>query len=131
MRRGFTLLELIVVIIIIGILSTLALGQYMKVVEKGRTAEAKANLSLLREMMVIYYQENGTFYSDVTSYGLPNACASKFYYSYGVTPGTADASSVATATRCTGSGKAPNVAAASVYSVSLTMEGTMAGGPGG
>ncbi|MBU0547795.1 MAG: prepilin-type N-terminal cleavage/methylation domain-containing protein, partial [Candidatus Omnitrophica bacterium] len=36
MRKGFTLIELIVVIIIVGILASVGMTQYTKVVEKGR-----------------------------------------------------------------------------------------------
>lgn len=131
MKKGFTLLELIVVIIIIGILSTLGLSQYMKVVEKGRTAESKQNLGLLRSMMHIYYQENGKYYTDPTTFSLPNTGATctntKFYYGYSVTSGTTETTSYITAARCTAGGKTPNVS--SGYSISMDMEGTLKGGP--
>ena len=47
-KHGFTLIEIVVVIIIVGIFSCLGFTQYTKVVEKGRTAEAKSILGALR-----------------------------------------------------------------------------------
>lgn len=57
MKKGFTLLELIIVIIIIGVLATLATGQYIRVVEKARSAEGAYILGALRSAQMRYYAE--------------------------------------------------------------------------
>lgn len=62
-KRGFTLLELIIVIIVIGILASLALPRYMKVSERARAAEAKNILGVLRRAQMIYIAQYGN-YSD-------------------------------------------------------------------
>lgn len=135
MRRGFTLLEIIVVLIIIGIIATLGLTQYTRVIEKGRTAEAKSNLGTIRTMVTAYYQENGsypltTYLSDVL--GLPTtapACGNTAYY-YGY---TLDAAGAGTAARCTSGGKGPNCVApaCTAYSLSLTIAGAGSSSPAG
>jgi len=125
MRKGFTLLELIVVIIILGILATLGFTQYTKVVEKGRTSEAKAILGTIRSAQTAYNLEKGAYTATITDLSVeaPAACTVTHYFSYGTT------AAVATATRCTASGKSPN--AASAYTITLTYSTSAWGGTAG
>ena len=131
MRRGFTLLEIIIVIIILGILATLGFTQYTQMIEKGRTAEAKANLGSLRSLEVANYQEYGA-HDTVTNVGsgLPDgACNTTYYFSYTCPAGAGTGGvETCTATRCTAGGKTPN--AATAYSITLDTNGNMAGTAG-
>lgn len=64
---GFTLVELLIVIVIIGILATLAVPQYQKMVERSKTAEAYNFMDALRKAECLYYTQFGVF----TPYNLP------------------------------------------------------------
>ena len=129
MKRGFTLLELIVVIIIIGILATLGFTQYTKVIEKGRTAEAKTILGQLRNAEIVYYQEHGAYTGTIGDLYVeaPIACVTTHYFKYDCNTGIAGE---CRATRCltTESGKTPGCASA--YVLRLTAEGAWGGDAG-
>jgi len=56
--RGFTLLELMVVVAIIAILAAIALPSYSEYVRRSRVTEAISTLSGMRVKMEQYYQDN-------------------------------------------------------------------------
>ncbi len=122
MRKGFTLLELIVVIIIIGILATLGFTQYTRMIERSRGAEARAILGSIRTMATAYRLEhansaNGFTTADagigVAADQIPSACVATNYFSYAITSPVAGDTLVATGTRCVGvAGKQPGASAA-------------------
>jgi type IV pilus assembly protein PilE len=61
--RGYTLTEILVVLVIIGILAVLAWPNYMAAVkEKTLNREAKASLALIRAAEKIYKMEQGFYY---------------------------------------------------------------------
>lgn len=61
-RAGFTLVELIVVVIILGILGTIAIPAFQVTNEKSLSKEAIANLKLISAGEKIFRMENNTYY---------------------------------------------------------------------
>lgn len=59
--RGFTLIELMVTVVIIGVLAAIAYPSYIEQVRKSRRADAKAALLAIAQTMERFYSENNTY----------------------------------------------------------------------
>lgn len=59
--RGFTLLELTIVVIIIALLILLALPQFMRAIERGRKSVAHAMIDAYRKAEGIYFAVNDKY----------------------------------------------------------------------
>jgi prepilin-type N-terminal cleavage/methylation domain-containing protein len=59
--KGFTLIEIIIAVIILGILVSLAFNGYATFVERGRTSEAVNILGSLRILQQAFYLETGYY----------------------------------------------------------------------
>lgn len=65
-KSGFTLLELLVVVIIVAILAGVAIPQYRKAIEGSRETDAQNVLASIFTGELAYYQEKGTFTTTLT-----------------------------------------------------------------
>ena len=59
-RRGFTLIELVIVIVVLGILATQAIPTYLSLVDDAKKAAGRANLGALRSAVTVYYAYKAT-----------------------------------------------------------------------
>lgn len=60
-RKGFTLIELMIVVVIIGILAALAIPRFMRATAKAKQSEAKQLLKQIYTMQHAYRQANNTY----------------------------------------------------------------------
>ncbi len=82
LEAGFTLVELMIVVAIIGILATIAVPQYSKFQAKARQAEVKISLGAAQSIESTFAVENNSYTGCLGNIGFSRE-GTKFYYTLG------------------------------------------------
>ena len=80
-HKGFTLIELMIVVAIIGILAAVAIPQYQNYVARAQVAEALSLASGAKTAVAEYYMTTGSYPAGNEAAGLATAISGKYVYS--------------------------------------------------
>ncbi|EGR3962363.1 pilin [Vibrio cholerae] len=72
-QQGFTLIELMIVVAIIGVLAAIAVPQYQKYVAKSEAVAALASITAHRTNVETYVVENGSFPANSGALAIPSS----------------------------------------------------------
>lgn len=79
--KGFTLIEILVVVALIGILSAIAIPAYSDYVTRGKIPNATSNLASKRVLMEQFFQDNHSYLSGAScpTTVAPDSTSSKYF----------------------------------------------------
>lgn len=66
-NRGFTLMELMITVAIIGILASITIPSYTKYVQKSKRSDAKVELLRIAQLQESYFVQNMSYAKDLTT----------------------------------------------------------------
>ena len=89
MQKGFTLIELMIVVAIIGILAAIAIPNFMRFQAKSKQSEAKMNLGAIGTTAEAFRAERDSYWTNFVGLGWAPQGNSRYRYRFG--NGTANA----------------------------------------
>ena len=84
-RKGFTLVELMIVVAVIGVLAALAIPNYIRFQARSKQAEVKGNLKGAFTTERAYYQEHNTYTSCTKKVGFAPERGNRYRYTFNAT----------------------------------------------
>lgn len=93
-QKGFATLEIILMVMVIGILATMAVPQFEKITAAANTSKVQSDLAAIQTAAAVYQMEKGTVptYAQITATGttyfengVPQAPTGKIYVNGAVT----------------------------------------------
>jgi prepilin-type N-terminal cleavage/methylation domain-containing protein len=124
-NKGFTLIEVLMVVLIVGILASLAMPQYTKVVEKAKMSEAKTVLSAIRTSEGVYFMENDSYTETLASLDLDAGVYADGLFSYSLKLDGTDLTKFTIEAKRLGSGNYKDGTLTMAQNGSLTEDGTI------
>lgn len=88
-QAGFTLIELMIVVAIVGILAAIAIPNYTEYVRKSRRSDAKSSILEVTQRLERFYTEKARYTESFIDIGYPAATldSSQGYYSLSIAAG--------------------------------------------
>ena len=81
--KGFTIVELLIVVVVIAILATITVVAYNGIQSRARDAQLKSDLKSAATQLALYNTQNGTFPpSQASDAGVKDSSSTKFTYTY-------------------------------------------------
>lgn len=113
LRRGFTLVELLIAVVVLTILAAVALPSYQRMVQKGRRADAVALLSRIQQAQERWRSNNSSYAGTLAALNFTHAVSDKGYYQAALSDVSATGYTI-TATAVSGSAQAGDTACTSM-----------------